>query len=50
MGIEDILYMYTKGDQTADMAPVCCHFKMPLLPGIKRFHNPFRCLKTIVTQ
>ena len=21
------------------MAPVCCHFKMPLLPGIDRFHS-----------
>ena len=25
--------------QTTHMAPVCCHVKMPLLPGINRFRN-----------
>ena len=29
-----ILMPQTKGSQTANMASVCCHFKMPLLPGI----------------
>ena len=34
----------TKGAQTAHMAPVCCHFKMPSLPGINHFPNPFTLL------
>ena len=38
------LYQYLrKGVQTAHAAPVCCHFKMPLLPdSTNRFHNPLR--------
>ena len=34
----------TKGAHTAHMC-VWCHFKMPFLPGINRFHNPLRRLR-----
>ena len=30
----------TKGAQAMHMAALSWHFKMPLLPGINRFHNP----------
>ena len=39
-----LAFLQTRGAQAAHMATVCCYFKMPLLPGIDRFHNPLKRL------